>query len=342
MKRAKRIFAIADFKDERLWSVFVEERRIVKALIRRGCDVHRFSYKNVMMQCGLFSGKSLSQRFSRKKTDKILLDQIKHYYPDIIFLLGMKYFDADTISHVRDIAPKAIFIGRDGDPFPEKNPDRLAIGKLMDIVVMPSAGSFLQTYKDLGVSCCSFIPFSCDPDIQYRYEPDNKWITDIIFTGKAEHKKLDRDQLRYELALRLSKMPNAKLYGCLGRPKTDGLDCFRALSSAKIGLSVNIANDVQLYHSDRYINIPAGGTFTLAKRVPGYELLFKDGIHMKYFDSADEFFDLADWYLKHDDERKKIADAGMEQAHKEFNFEKIAQYTLDLIENGTYSAPWTD
>jgi len=49
---------------------------------------------------------------------------------------------------------------------------------------------------------------------------------------------------------------------------------------------------------------------------------------------------LAEWYLKHEDERKKIAQAGMEHAHKEFNCEKIAQDVLDLVEKGYYDAPW--
>ena len=100
-------------------------------------------------------------------------------------------------------------------------------------------------------------------------------------------------------------MPNAKLYGCFGQPKTEGLDSFHAICGAKIGLSINIPNDVHLYHSDRFINIPACGTFALTKMVPGYDRLFEDGVHMKYFDSSNEFFELADWYLKHDQEREE-------------------------------------
>jgi hypothetical protein len=41
-------------------------------------------------------------------------------------------------------------------------------------------------------------------------------------------------------------------------------------------------------------------------------------------------------------ERKKIAMAGMERAHSEFNCRKIAQKMLDLVETGTYDAPWAE
>ena len=103
---------------------------------------------------------------------------------------------------------------------------------------------------------------------------------------------------------------------------------------------VNAANDISLYHSDRFTQYLACGTLVLAKYVPESELLFKNKIHLRYFDTINEFFELADWYLSHEDERVKIANAGMEYAHSEFNCEKIAKYTMDLIENGTYSAPW--
>ena len=80
---------------------------------------------------------------------------------------------------------------------------------------------------------------------------------------------------------------------------------------------------------------------SLAKRVPDSDLLFKDKLHLRYFETAEEFFELADWYLKHEDERKKIADAGMKWTHEQFNCVKIAGYILDLIEKGAYKAPWT-
>jgi len=340
MGKSKRIFVIADFKDEKTWSICVDEKRIVKGFIRLGQDVQRFSHRNIVMQCSPFLSKRLAKHFAIKKAKEVLLKQIKYYYPDIVLAFNMKYLDPETVLAMREQAPNAIFIGRDGDPFPEKFPVRLATAKEIDIMIMPSAGRFLQTYKNAGVKYCAFIPFCCDPDIQYKYETEVKCQTDIVFTGTAEHSRLQRNDDRYNIIKRLSQMPNARLFGCFGKSKTQGLDSFRALSSAKIGLSINIVNDVRLYHSDRFINIPACGTFTLAKRAPGYELMFEDGVHLKYFDSVDEFFELADWYLEHEQEREKIAMAGMQRAHSEFNCERVAKLMLDLIETGTYDAPW--
>lgn len=135
-------------------------------------------------------------------------------------------------------------------------------------------------------------------------------------------------------------MPQCRVYGAFGISRVEGLDYFHALSGAKIGLSINITNDVQLYHSDRLINYLSCGLFVLAKRVPDSQLLFEDGLHLRYFDSNDEFFELAHWYLKHDDEREKIAQAGMKHAHQEYNCTVMARHFIEFVEKGKCSAPW--
>ena len=338
----RRILIVGDFKDESPKSIRMQHRMWVKGFLRLGHDVQRFGYRNIMMQRSPFPGKRIARHFGKKKTDSLLVEQVKRYHPDIVFILSMKYLDAKTVIAIRDAAPDAVFISRDDDPFPEKNPARISIARQTDIITTTSGGRFLKTYKDAGVPRCAFIPNLCDPDIQHTYNVEEKWRTDIIFTGKTEHTRLQRNSERYYLVHKLSKMPNTKLYGCLGNARVEGIEAFYAISGAKIALSINIVNDVRLYHSDRLINYLACGTFVLAKRVPDTDLLFEDGVHLRYFDTPEEFFELAEWYLEHDQERERIAMAGMERTHSDFNCEKIAQYMLDLIETGTYNAPWTD
>lgn len=340
MQKSKRIFVIADFKEESPRSIHVQARMWMKGLLRLGHDVQRFSYRNVMMQSSPLSSKRIALKFGKKKADSLLVDLLRQYYPDIIFVLSMKYLDAETIRAMRDAARKAIFVGRDDDPCPEGKPDRIAIAKEMDIVITTSGGRFLQTYKDAGINICAFIPNMCDPDIQYNYDAGEIWNSDILFTGKAEHTRLDRNKERNELVYKLSKMPNARIYGSFHTPNVEGLSYFYAISRAKIALSINIANDVRLYHSDRLINYISCGTFTLAKNVPDSHLLFEDGIHLRYFDTADEFFERVKWYLEHEQERERIARTGMLKAHTDFSCVKIVQHVLDLIDTGTYDAPW--
>lgn len=342
MSKAKRVFIVSDITYNPVKMFLNQTNKFAKGFIRLGRDVRVFSYRNALFYQSPIKSKTFAARFFKSKTDQLLADQIKNYQPDIVFVIFPRVFDADTVLYIRRVVPDAVFIGYDGDFWPKlQKGSRIETAKKLDIVLATNDGRFLQDYRDAQVPVCHFIPNLCDADIEHRYEVNRQWKADILWTGKPKHKAYSGETFREELVNRLAEQQNVRLYGCLGRPKIGGIDYLYAISGAKIGLSVNAINTIRLYHSDRFLHYLACGTFVLAKRVPDTDLLFEDGVHLRYFDTVDEFFDLAEWYLNHEDERIKIADAGMRHAHTEFNCEKIAKYILDIAEYGSYSAPWT-
>ncbi|MHC4157719.1 MAG: glycosyltransferase family protein [Planctomycetota bacterium] len=340
MHKSKRIFIVADIKYKSIKTFVDQIPKFAKGFIRQGNDVRLFSYCSALSQLNPLKSKTLSKLLFKSKVDELLADQLKDYTPDIIYMNFPRVLDANTIRHMRQAAPNAVFVGNDGDPWPKLQKNRIETARELDILTAANDGEFLQDYRDAGVPSCVFVPNLCDPDTDHRYEVSEKWKTDILWTGNVKHHADTNEVLREKLVTELAKRDNCTLYGCLGRPKIGGINYLYAISGARIGVSVNAVNSVRLYHSDRLTHYIACGTFVLAKRVPDTNLLFKDGVHLKYFDTADEFFELADWYLKHKVERNKIADAGMEYAHKEFNSVKMAGYLIDLIEKGRYDAPW--
>jgi len=82
-------------------------------------------------------------------------------------------------------------------------------------------GQYLQTYRDAGVRKCVFMPNSCDPDIDHRYDVEEKWKKDILWTGLVRHdvKRYPGEQMRYEIVGKLAKMPNCAVYGLLRQTK---------------------------------------------------------------------------------------------------------------------------
>jgi hypothetical protein len=343
MQKAKRIFLITDTKEftERLLLGGIRKR--VKGLIRLGHDTQMFSYNAAFWQTAPVMSRLLTRRWCKPYVDELLVKQIKNYKPDIVLVGFVNFLDAQTVRLARDAAPDAFFLGTDGDLWPELHKGRIQAAANLELVMTTCDGKGIQAYQNAGIRCV-FMPNSCDPDVEYRYNVCDKWKSDVLFTGRPryKHKRYPTEDTRYQLLSRLANMQGSALYGCFDRPKVVGINYLFAISGAKIGLSVNALNDIRLYHSDRLINYLSCGTFVLAKRVPDTELLFKDGVHLRYFDTVEEFADLVNWYLNHEDERIKIADAGMNYAHAEFNCEKIAKYTMDIIEKGSYIAPWTD
>lgn len=340
MDKAKRIFIVADISYKAIKMFLDQMPKLAKGFIRLGHDVRLFSYCNALAAASPFKSKTLTAGFYKSKVDNILAAQIVNYMPDIVYVSFARVLDAQTVLRMREAAPNAVFIGGDGDPWPQHNKNRVETAKHLDIVTATNDGEFLNIYKDAGVSCCAFMPNMCDPDTDRRYEVSDKWRTDILWTGKAGHHAGPDATLRADLVEELAKRPDCKLYGCRGRPKIAGIDYLHAISGARIGVNANSCKPVRLYSSDRLTHYLACGAFVLAERVPDGDLLFEDGNHLKYFAGVEEFFDLAQWYLQNEAERKKIADAGMKRAHEQFNSVKIAGYILDLIEKGDYDAPW--
>jgi len=341
MTKPKRIFIIADIKLKPIKTFVDQIPKLAKGFIRLGHDVRLFSYCSVLEQMSPLKSRSLSKLLFKPRVDELLASLVKCYEPHVIYINFPRALDADTIRHMRKVAPNAVLIGVDGDPWPKLQRNRIETAKVLDIVTATNDGEFLQDYRDAGVPLCIFMPNICDPDTDNRYEVGPEWKTDILWTGTAKHHANTNEIFREQLITELARRDNCTLYGCFGRPQIGGIDYLFAISGAKIGVNVNAYGPVKLCHSDRLTQYLACGTLVMAKRFDGCNLLYKDNIHLRYFDTIEEFFDLADWYLNHEDERRKIADAGMRWIHEQFNCVKIAGYILDLAEKGSYNAPWT-
>ncbi len=340
MHKAKRIFIVADISNKPIKMFIDQMPKLAKGLIRLGHDVRMFSYCNVLRQCSPIDSKTFASRFYKGRVDDMLASQVKEYCPDIVYVSFARVLDAQTVQRMRQAAPSAVFIGGDGDPWPQLQKNRVETAKKLDIVTATNDGQFLQVYRDAGVPQCVYMPNMCDPDIDHRYVVPPNRNAAILWTGKAGHSAASDRVLRGDLVERLAQRKDAALYGCFDRPKIAGRDYLYAISASRIGITANACKPVRLYHSDRLTHYLACGTMVLAEAIPDGEMLYHDNEHLRYFESVDECLELADWCLQHESERRAIADAGMKHVHDAFNCTRIAGYIMELVETGRYDAPW--
>jgi hypothetical protein len=342
MHKIRKILIISDTNYKPVKMYLDQMPKLAKGFIRLGHDVRHLSYCGILSQLSPFKSRSLSSFLYKRKTDEIIAKFAKHYKPDIIYISFAKHLDKVTILHLREAVPSATVIGGDGDPWPDREKGRIETALQLDILMATNDGAFLDKYRQAGVKKCVFMPNMCDPDIDYRYEVDQTWKSDVLWTGAAQHTVglADGDKTRQQVIELLVQRPNVSVYGCLGRPKIEGINYLYAISGAKIGVNMNAYESVKLCHSDRLTQYLACGTLVMAKRFEGCNLLYQDKMHLRYFDQPAECMEMIDWYLAREDERRKIADSGMEHCHTCFNSVKIAGYILNLAETGQYKAPW--
>lgn len=90
----------------------------------------------------------------------------------------------------------------------------------------------------------------------------------------------------------------------------------RKFAESKIVFNISMTHDLNM----RTFEAMATGSFLLTNWIPTIEEVFEDGKHLVLYRDLDEMIDKAHYYLEHDAEREKIAQAGYEEV--------IAKHTI--------------
>ena len=99
---------------------------------------------------------------------------------------------------------------------------------------------------------------------------------------------------------------------------------------SKINLNLTIPN-IKSGIPLRIWDILGSGGFLLTNYQAELPLYFEDGVHLVSFYSFEDMAEKADFYLKHEDSRKKIAQSGRDIVHKKHSYDVRMRELLDLI-----------
>jgi Glycosyl transferases group 1 len=194
------------------------------------------------------------------------------------------YWASDT--HINNGIP--------GDSYPY----RLSVAKKADFVFVAQERA-QEEFKRDGVDAI-WLPHAVEP-LAY---PKGELLTkkyDVCFVGHINTK--NREDALDRL---FSTFPNFYY----------GQDLFEGVANkfnqSKIVFNIAMTDDINM----RCFEALATGSFLLTNWIPTIEKIFEDGKHLVLYRSLDEMVDKAKYYLAHDDEREKIAQAGYEHVIK--------------------------
>ena len=100
---------------------------------------------------------------------------------------------------------------------------------------------------------------------------------------------------------------------------------------AKIAISVSHFC-IPKYASDRLIRALGSGVFVLSHYFEGIEEMYTVGEHLDVFHNLQELTEKVNYYLEHEDERKRIAAAGQEYVKRTYTFENMIDNLIKLYE----------
>ena len=262
---------------------------------------------------------------------KAIHKKVNRVNPDLV-LIYSKDIPYSVLSKIRTVYKTAIF-------YPDVNvpPDEKLVnyGRLTDGLFITNKGQIAEL-KSLGIKNPIFCMHGCDRD-DHRIIPtrNRKWASEVAFIGRPS---ID---YRIELLQAINQHYNLKAWGakwqvfgltCLKKniyPKEFAKICY----ASKIILGCDVREDIECHTSNRtWITLGCGG-FLLTRYILGMDTIFTKGIHLEWFHSKEECLDLIDYYLKHDEQRKKIARRGYQFVHSKRTYDVVIDEIISHFEN---------
>lgn len=244
--------------------------------------------------------------------------------PDLAYSEDIPYFDLDEILPKLPWKPDLIFQVDAGFYLRGKSDipnamfatdphflDYNAQQSMVDYFFNPQPSTFKKYPKSI------FLPWAYDPNI-HKPDLEAEKIYDVVFIGLMyENRKRALDQL--------SKF--CKVFG-----KNAGIiydECRTFYNQGKISFNWSSNNDIPM----RVFEGMAYGNLVVTNRIEGLDLLFKEGKHYVGFSDVEELVEKVKYYLSHEKEMFKIAEAGYLEVEKHTYIERVKYVIKTIFKN---------
>lgn len=164
---------------------------------------------------------------------------------------------------------------------------------------------------------CLWLPHAAEPKAYPKKDSIKKF--DVSFVGNVGN----WDRVDF-LDRMFKEFPNF-FYG--KRLFEEAADIY---STSKIVLNISIKDDINM----RVFEALATGSFLLTNELTTLPHLFQDGVHLVTYKNHDDAVEKAKYYLDHDEEREKIAEAGYREFIGKHTYEHRLRTVLDIVQNG--------
>lgn len=280
---------------------------------------------------------------------------------------GLKKLNEHLINYAKVVEPTVMVLGHASTIFPQTLAEIKKALPNMKILMWNCDPIIPNSFKDSNTNVaelhskadfCDLIAITtADKKLLSQFKrPNNQVIfmpnlADIaIETGRNfEHEELPYDMMYsatslvrpfcgkdvniFEIIDDVKKeMPDFKwlLGGFDKYPALHGNEYLKAFTKASMGFSLNRANDVYLYASDRMTHMMGNGQLTFMDRRTGFQDIFSDD-EIAFYEEKGDFLDKLKFYHNNPKARMKVAKNGYEKIHKEFNHKEVCEYMMNKL-----------
>ena len=266
--------------------------------------------------------------------------------PDVVFIVKGAYVSPSTLKDIKGKTGAFLVNYATDDPFnPAVTTQCLRSGIPEYDMYVCTKKAILDDVRRKGAKQTGYVPFGYKPSLHFPETPSSlneqaRFDSDVVFIGGC-----DRDRIPYfETLVRAIPYLRLHLYGgywgqhsvlrVYHKGFAVGRDYRLALGGSKIAVNL-VRRSNRDDHVMRTFEIPACQAFMLAERTTEHVSMFEEGREIACFSSPDELVDQVRYYLAHESERVRIAQAGHQKVtHEKYTFKDRMEQILQMIELG--------
>jgi spore maturation protein CgeB len=310
------------------------ESSYARAFKRIGWTVHFWNPTNALHRVA--RGNRLGRIFSTfvhvepwlRKANLELLKMVSELRPNLILVISTHGVRAGTLAQIKALVPTIIIYCLYPDTPHNLDIERIQCLPFFDRVTAGTK-AWAQSLMLFGAHRVHYLPFACDTELHkplFTSEKDCSLAHDVVFIGIW---RPDREVLLEQLAdfdlwvwgtdyWRYRTRPGSPLRSRWGGRTITGTEFSSVCSQSRILL--NIIDDVGWPGPNmRAFEQPACRGFSLTTRTPAILEHFKEGETIECFNSVGEAREKIVYYLEHEDERQRIAEASYQYVVQQGN-----------------------
>ncbi|MHA3893490.1 glycosyltransferase family protein [Acinetobacter sp. GXMZU3951] len=313
---------------ERYYSI---DRKISAGLIENGHFVYDYSFRDMARMGTIFKTKKLGSGVANNEILKI----IENLRPDLLLIGHSDLLKKETLQNIRKNYPSIKIGFWFVDWLCEQSKANYIRGfsPYVDAIFCTTGGTLLKQFK-LPNNKVGYIPNISQKSIEELQQFNKETFSrDFVFFGTV-YKDPDREEFLKHLIQSLGE--NFYCFGAFDNKTVYGHEYIDILSSARCGLNLSRRNDIELYSSDRIVQLTGNGLLTFTPQVPGFNKLYTDN-EVVYFNDIQDLIEKFEYYKCNIEQAKAIAKKGWKKSHQSFNSRRVTQYMLEVIFDQPFS-----
>jgi len=280
-------------------------------------------------------------RWDLKRLNKKLISIVRKEKPDLCLITGGHRILSETIERIKKMGVKTVLWTID----PPIDFKPIIISAEHYDFVFCGGTEAMEILSKAGIKNVRWLPFACDPEIHkpvnLSQEEFKKYKTDIVFVGSyySNRAKIFEALADFDF----------KIYGS-GWSK---LDRKSPLKSKVMDIKLKPEEWLKIYAASKIVVVAhyndgktpcyqvspkvyetlACKKFLLVDGQRDLRYLFEDGRHLVIYEDRDDLRKKAEFYLKHSDKRKQIAEEGFREVKEKHTYLHRIKEVLKVLKN---------